>query len=331
MRIVRVLCLMFAVFLYARADIFEKNRALGKGMNLGNTLDAPTEGSWGETLDTNYFKVIADKGLKTVRIPVKWSTEERTAVDSPYTINEAFFSRVDLAINCARKNNLNAVVNIHHYDILFTNPTKEWNRFKAIWKQIAERYKNYPDSLYFEILNEPNTKLTPALWNKLLSETFTIIRETNPIRPVIIGIAEWGGIGALHKLILPNDPNIILTIHYYEPFHFTHQGASWVDSSSKWIGTKWRGTYFEKLAVRNSFNYARSYAQKYNVPIFVGEFGSGNVADSLSRYKWTSYCARLFEEYDFSWAYWAMGSTFAAYDKVKKKWNDEIANALMSN
>lgn len=331
MKSVLTACLMFAVFFTIKADIFEKNKMLGRGMNLGNTLEAPTEGAWGEALDTNYFKMIAEKGFQSVRIPIKWSTEERTAIDSPYIVNEIFFSRVDLAINSALKNHLNAIIDIHHYDTLFTNPSKEWIRFKAIWKQIAERYKDYSDSLYFEILNEPNTNLTPELWNNLLSETFTIIRETNKTRPVIIGVAEWGGVGALRKLVLPNDSNIILTVHYYEPFQFTHQGASWVTGSNKWVGNKWSGTYFQKLAIVNDFDYVRSFAQKNNVPIFMGEFGSGDVGDPESRYKWTSFCARLFEKYGFSWAYWSFGTTFAAYNSISKKWNDTIANALMSN
>lgn len=330
MKSVLSLYLIMAFSLTISADIFQKNRALGKGMNLGNTLEAPTEGSWGEKLDTNYLKIIAEKGFQTVRIPIKWSTEQRTAIDSPYTINETFFNRIDGVINCALKNKLNVIINIHHYDTLFTNPTKEWNRFKAIWKQISTRYQSYSDSLYFELLNEPNTNLTPLKWNQLLAETVPIVRETNKTRPLIIGIAEWGGVGALQKLLLPADSNLILTVHYYNPFNFTHQGASWVEGSEKYIGTKWSGTYFEKLAVINDFDFVRSYSMQNKIPVFVGEFGSGDVADAESRHKWTSFCARLFEKYDFSWAYWAFGTTFAAYERSEKKWIDTVANAMLS-
>ncbi|MGD9202629.1 MAG: cellulase family glycosylhydrolase, partial [Chitinispirillia bacterium] len=185
--------------------------------------------------------------------------------------------------------------------------------------------------LLFEILNEPNTKLTPKKWNMLLAETFPIIRESNPTRPVIIGTAEWGGVAALSKLVLPKDPNIILTIHYYSPMEFTHQGASWVKNSNAWLGTKWQGTYFQKLAIVSDFDYARHYAKKNNIPVFIGEFGALETADIESREKWNAFCTRLLEKYGFSWAYWEFSSGFGVYNNDSKKWNDALLNALMSS
>ncbi|MGD9201290.1 MAG: cellulase family glycosylhydrolase [Chitinispirillia bacterium] len=207
---------------------------------------------------------------------------------------------------------------------------KEWDRFKAIWKQIALHYKDYPDNLFFEILNEPNTNLTAKKWNSLLAETFMIIRKSNPTRPIIIGVAEWGGVGALGKLVLPKDSNIILTIHYYSPLEFTHQGASWVKGSNSWLGTKWQGTYFEKLAIVSDFDYVRNYAKKNNVPVFIGEFGAFEKADMKDRGKWTSFCARFFEKCGFSWAYWEFCSSFGIYENSSKKWNETLVTALLS-
>ncbi len=67
-------------------------------------------------------------------------------------------------------------------------------RFLAFWKQIARRFNDAPNTVLFEILNEPNGWLTPRLWNEFLGEALRIIRETNPTRTVVIGPPFWDGI-----------------------------------------------------------------------------------------------------------------------------------------
>ena len=95
-----------------------------------------------------------------------------------------------------------------------------------MWTQISQRYKDQPGEVLFEILNEPNSKLTPELWNVYLREALAIIRRTNPVRTVVIGPGQWNQVSQLDKLELPEgDRNIIVTIHSYSPMEFTHQGA----------------------------------------------------------------------------------------------------------
>ena len=78
---------------------------------------------------------------------------------------------------------------MHHHDNLFANPSAEKARFISQWEQISDYFKNYPDSLLFEILNEPHDKLTPALWNEYSKEALSVIRKTNPERCVLLGTA----------------------------------------------------------------------------------------------------------------------------------------------
>ena len=54
------------------------------------------------------------------------------------------------------------------------------------------------------------------------------VRASNPTRPVVIGGEFWSGIDSLATLPLPDDPYLVATFHYYEPFAFTHQGAPWI-------------------------------------------------------------------------------------------------------
>ena len=188
-----------------------------------------------------------------------------------------------------------------------------------------------PISVFFEVLNEPNDKLTAEIWNDYLAEAIELIRQTNPNRTLIIGTAEWGGLGALEKLVLPEDDrNIIVTYHYYNPFQFTHQGAEWVSDSDQWLGKTWTGTANQKNAVNQEFDRAVLWAEQHNRPLFMGEFGAYRKADMPSRYSWTSYVARAAEQRDISWAYWEFCSGFGIYDSSSRQWNS-LLNALIPN
>jgi len=218
---------------------------------------------------------------------------------------------------------------MHHHNDLMADPQGQKARFLAQWKQISEYFKDYPDSLVFEILNEPHDKLTAALWNDYYRDALRVIRETNPQRCVLLGVAEWGGTSALKSLtIVPNDNHLILTIHYYNPFQFTHQGAEWVEGSDAWLGTKWNDTQAERQAVIDEFQPAIALSKSKNIPIYIGEFGAYSKADMDSRVKWTRFLSRWFEQQGFSWAYWEWNSSFGIYDPQTKTYRTPLVNAL---
>ncbi|UCH64243.1 MAG: glycoside hydrolase family 5 protein [Fidelibacterota bacterium] len=307
---------------------FQQNEHLGRGVNLGNALEAPAEGDWGVTLQAEYFQLIKDAGFNAVRIPIRWSAHASSS--APYTIDSAFFDRVDWAVGHAFTTGLLAVINMHHYDGIAEDPSTHKERFLSMWEQIAFHYQDYSDSLLFEVLNEPHDQLTPNLWNGLLQDALNVIRNTNPVRTVVIGTAEWGHVQSLKELVIPvEDRNIIVTVHYYNPFHFTHQGAEWVSGSDAWMGTTWTGTTEEEQAVIDDFDEAANWAQKYHRPIFLGEFGAYSKADINSRTRWTDFVARQAEERDMSWAYWEFCAGFGVYNQGTSDWNYPILKALI--
>src|SRR5262245_61215606 len=83
----------------AKEEIGTANAKLGRGINLGNALEAPREGAWGVTLKAEYFAAIKKAGFATVRLPVKWSAHASS--DAPYTIDPKFAERVDWAVDQA--------------------------------------------------------------------------------------------------------------------------------------------------------------------------------------------------------------------------------------
>jgi len=303
----------------ARAAAFELNRRLGRGVNLGNALEAPREGEWGVVLKEAYFQLIN---------PIRWSAHADPV--EPYTIAASFFERVDWAVEQALSRGLLAVINVHHYEELMQDPGPHAERLLALWKQIAERYRDYPPELLFEILNEPSGKLDAVEWNRLLEEAIGAIRETNPDRAIIVGPAFWNSVYSLRLLKLPEeDDRLIVTVHYYNPFQFTHQGAEWVDGSEPWLGTTWQGTSAQENGVIKDLDVAASWGKENDRPIYLGEFGAYGKADMDSRALWTQFVARQAEERGMSWAYWEFGAGFGVYDRFRKEWNRPLLDALI--
>ncbi len=309
------------------ADAAAGNRALGRGMNLGNALEAPNEGEWGLTLQEDYFEQIKAAGFDSVRIPIRWSAH--AGARDPYTLDDAFCRRVDWAIKQCLSRSLAVVINMHHYDDLFGHPDDHSARFQGIWRQIAARYQNESERVFFELLNEPHDQLDAARWNKLFAETLAEVRKTNPRRLVIVGPIQWNSISELKSLELPDDRRLIVTVHYYSPFEFTHQGADWMPEAARWLGRKWTGTEAERQAVERDFDVAAAWGKEHGRPIYLGEFGAFHKADMDSRAAWTRFVRESAEERKFSWAYWEFGSGFGAYDINKRQWHQPLLEALV--
>ena len=311
-------------------DAFLMNEKIGRGFNLGNALEAPTEGEWGVVVKDEYLEIIAAAGFNSIRLPVTWPT--RTIEEPPFLIAETFLSRVDHIVETALGLDLTVVLNNHHFDALNENPAANRDWLLSIWRQLSEHYKNYPDELFFEILNEPHGAFNDdaQIWHTLAADALRIIREKNPFRMVVIGPISWNSVHYLQGFQLPEDDRgIIATFHYYDPFHFTHQGASWVgEHANDWLGTTWMGSQDERTDVNKAFDAAAAWAQEKNRPLLMGEFGAYNTADMNSRYRWTDYVCRAAEKRGFSWTYWEFGAGFGAYDRDAGQWREILLKAL---
>jgi len=309
-------------------DAFHYNRLLGLGINLGNALEAPKEGDWGLKLEAEYFQKIKDAGFSSVRIPICWSAHARA--EAPFTIDSEFFKRIDWVVEQALSRRLAAVINFHHYDALDKNPQKQLPRFLALWKQVATRYRNHSDRLFFELLNEPHEKLTDERWQSTFPRALAVVRESNPRRAVIVGPANWNSLDHLDKLRLPEDDrHLIATFHYYSPYEFTHQGADWVSGSKKWLGKTWTGMPKEQESLERDFGKVAAWAKKQRRPIYLGEFGTFQAAPMASRARWTQAVARAAEKRGFSWGYWEFGAGFGAYDRHRRAWQQPLLDALL--
>lgn len=312
--------MLMGMVVQATADVVPN---LGRGVNLGNKLDSPKGQPWGPRLEAWNFAKAKAGGFDTVRLPVRW--HEYAANTAPYTIDAKFMDSVAKALDQALANNLNVVVNIHHYDPLFEDPQAENAKFQAMWQQIAERFKDLPNErVVFEILNEPHGKLTTELWNEVFLQAYNVVRQSNPNRYIMVGPAEWGGVDAMYKLKLPADNKLIFTVHYYEPMQFTHQGAEWWKDSEQWCGMRWTATEEQQSLIRKRLDEVVTWAKAHNnIPVFLGEFGTyKKCALPEDQVRWANFVARESERRGFSWAYWEFNSGFGCHGATERDgWN----------
>jgi endoglucanase len=261
-------------------------------------------------------------------MPVKWS--DYAGKSEPFTIDEAWFTRIEKALDEAEKQKLRVVLNVHHYDEVIAMPREHLPRLKAIWKQVAARLAKRPATVYFELLNEPNSALTGELWNEFVPQLLAIVRETNPTRPVIVGPGMWNNVNELKSLRLPADKNLIVTVHYYLPHDFTHQGTPWSDARLRAIvDLRWPRNAGEEAALKRDFESVAKWAKENSRPIYVGEFGAFEKAPLESRATWTRVVVDESEKHGFSFAYWEFGAGFGAYDPKNRAWKKPLLDALI--
>jgi len=274
-----------------------------------------------------HFARIHEGGFQTVRV----NLQAFSHMNAANRLDPAWFQTLDWVVKDALANHLTVILDEHDFTDCGTNAAACRPRLMAFWEQVAERYKDAPSAVIFEILNEPNMQLTPDLWNVWFRDALAIIRKTNPERNVIIGPAFWNGIGSLNRLDLPEaDRHLIVTVHYYLPMRFTHQGAPWATETAKLSGITW-GTDDEKRVVEQDFTGVQQWSKANRRPILLGEFGAydGGGADIDSRVRYTSHVARTAESLGWAWAYWQFDSDFIVYDIGRDDWVKPIWRALI--
>lgn len=308
-------------------DRFTQNQRLGRGVNIVG-YDPIWKSRSDARMQARHFQKIHEAGFNHVRINLH--PFEFMGNAPLYEIQPVWLETLDWIIAQCKKNNLLAILDMHEFAAMADDPFGLKPKFLAFWQQMSIRYQATDENILFEILNEPNAKITPEIWNEYLKEPQSIIRATNPTRTLIIGPAFWNGIDFLQKLKLPeDDPHLIVTVHYYHPMEFTHQGAYWSTEHREKSGLCWQGSEEEMKRLQQDFIGVKSWADKHNHPIYLGEFGAYDKADMNSRARYTSVISREAERLGWSWGYWQFDSDFIVYDMNQDCWVEPILNALI--
>ncbi|WP_228853001.1 cellulase family glycosylhydrolase [Aegicerativicinus sediminis] len=384
---VTFLILSWKTILLAQITPTEMVSDMGRGINLGNVLSAPVEGAWALPFEESYFEDIANAGFKTVRIPIdflgtrttgntegysKSSGTEASYSGSPsdYVVDPNFLNRVEQIVNWGLTKNLIVILDFHgkhlrddflytfdtraNFAEFYTHPTSakrkaDNEKFRAIWAQVAERFKNYPYQLVFEIVNEPYFHLTADEMDVINTDIIQIIRGTgnnnNDRNIIIVGGGEnsYNAPLQLSDAVLNLDDNLIATFHYYLPRGFTASSDPNVNNRT----FTW-GSESDKNEVNSHFQIVKNWSQNKNIPILLGEFGADNECgfnyntgvcnseggpEADSRALYHKYLADLAIDLGFSFTAWDAGhkSNKTIYIAENRTWVENVKEALLGN
>ena len=305
--------------------------AMGPGWNLGNQLESvtdnvPEETNWGNPVITEkLIQSVTAAGFKSIRIPVSYFA--KIDDDKDYTIDSKWLDRVQEVVNYCIKNDLYAVINIHGdgYNTIDggwllcngKNQTEIKKKYKKVWKQIAERFKNYDEHLLFESMNEefdgsysePNKEYYQNIndYNQIFVDTVRKTGDNNTKRWLII--PGWntnidytaGDYGFKlptdqyrDKSIDKEEQRIMISVHYYSPWDFCGgengvitQWGNEADDPSK------TSTTCDETYMKNQLNLMKTTFADKGYPVFIGEYGSIDKTsyDSENKY-YRAYFAR---------------------------------------
>lgn len=206
---------------------------------------------------------------------------------------------------------------------------------------MAEHFKNRSEYIYYEILNEPHG-IADATWAQIQQEVIDVIREHDTEHYIVVGGAGWNGYNNLSALPVYADDKLIYTFHFYDPFIFTHQGATWGSPSMASLANvpfpyqaasmpatpnDLKGTWIESAInnyptegtinrVRQLIDIAVAFKEQRNVPIFCGELGvyipNSNNAD---RILWYEVVTEYLNQKGISWTMWDYKGGFGLFEK----------------
>ncbi|MES2923623.1 MAG: glycoside hydrolase family 5 protein [Verrucomicrobiota bacterium] len=324
------------------------HRAVAKikrGMNLGNCWDAPPPYTWGIRFTPEDIDHIAAQGFDHIRVPVAWSYYLKPGTDG-LEIDPSLLADLEPVLRRALEKGMHVLLDWHHFHALTDDPQAHRAHFVAAWETIARHFKSWPPGLFLELLNEPRDALTTEVANPIFADAIAAIHRIDPERILFVSPGNWGDIRELDKLHLPDgDDRIAVTVHCYEPFYFTHQGASWVqlralreliypgppatpfvipESLKENVGIRNFVDGYNTLpadrnpcsanAVRELLDLAREWSVCFGRPVHLGEFGSRNTGDQASRSRYARDVRALAEARHIPWALWDWKATFGYWD-----------------
>jgi endoglucanase len=272
------------------------------GWSLGNSFDAlgaAGETAWGNPLTTQpMIQAVAARGFKTVRIPCSWG--ERVGAGPSYTIDSARLDRVQAVVDWCLAAGMYAIVDMHHEDTwlipTYANETSVTAQFKAIWTQIANRFKNYNDYLVLEVMNEPRVAGSPEEWSGGTTESRTVINHlnqagidairatggNNSLRWIVITTnAATSQENAINDFVVPNDSRILISQHTYYPYSFC------LDSG----GTSTWGTDKEKTDMDIELDRINNFWRAKGLAVVIGEWSSLDKGNTAARAAHAEYYA----------------------------------------
>jgi endoglucanase len=190
---------------------------------------------------------------------------------------------------------------------LFTSRAAQ-ERFVEDWRRMAKRYRDAKVVWGYDLVNEPVEGMVADDcddWHTLAQRTARAIREIDPVTAIIVEPADWGGPAALAGFWPIDVPNVIYSVHIYEPHRFTHQGVYDKDGPAYHYPGVIEGKVWNRAELARALAPVEEFQKKWNVSIYIGEFSAIRWAPDQSAYRYLKDLIELMEERGWDWSYHA--------------------------
>lgn len=311
-----------------------------RGVNVTNWFQASSAQQIQFTKFTRQdFLNIKSLGCDVIRLPINLHAMTNGSPD--YIIDPLFFTFLDSAVSWAEELQIHLLLDNHTFDPAVNTDPEIGPVLIKVWTQMAEHYKDRSEFIYYEVLNEPHGILD-KLWGEIQQSVIDSIRSIDTIHTIIVGPAGWNSYNNLNAIPLYSDTNLIYTFHFYDPFMFTHQGASWTDPSmvplagvpfpydsarmpscppeleDTWIEWSLNNYAVDGTVerIQNLIHIAVSFMNNRKVPLFCGEFGAYQPnSDEPDRVRYYEAVSECFETNGIPWTIWDYKGGFGIFEE----------------
>jgi endoglucanase len=261
-----------------------------------------------------------------------------------------FMTELDRVVKTMLDQQLAVIIDIHpesDYKAQLLRGTEGVEHFAGLWRTLAKHFAaTDPERVFFEIMNEPEQE-DPYRWQGIESFVAEQIRQSAPNHTIIVAGAHWSGLEDLMLLEPIALPNVIYTFHDYEPFPFTHQGATWtspqvlplravpypstpeavqpnVNQEPTLSGQYWVEQYgldrWDSQRVDATLAFAEKWSDLHHAPVYCGEFGVlRDYVEPAMRAQWVHDMRVAFEKHKIGWAMWDYQANFGVVTKKDGK------------
>ncbi|MBR3852172.1 MAG: CIA30 family protein [Fibrobacter sp.] len=330
---------------------------LNKGVSFTNWLEENRKFNGTFKVGKDDIKILSDNGFKAIRLPIdldKYTlnrdefVKDATGKTELKIDSDTLFNVLDSFVEWTREYNMSLTIDYHEYDNSYNATSASNKRYQVmmaeVWKAVAAHYaSNEREDIFYELLNEPdmsNGKVTAAQWTEAAQGIIDSIRTVDKKHTLLFGDVEWYSITKLAGRTPFADTNIVYVIHSYEPFVFTHQGASWSETKDlknipfpydkakwpeysselglssttpSWVKSNVLNYYKtgNKETMLNTIYTAKAWAVKNKVPVIINEFGAYNLRSTAQdRLNYLTAMREICDTLQIPWTHWGYTGGF---------------------
>jgi aryl-phospho-beta-D-glucosidase BglC (GH1 family) len=304
--------------------------------------------------------LIKSMGFDHVRFPIEPAPLLNDTPD-PSVLNTTYLQYVDRALDMILAAGLAVIIDIHPSDefkLRMNRDERGVEAFAKFWRAFASHLsKRDPEFVFLEVINEPMVE-DGYRWYGIQGKLIAAIRSAAPDHTIIASGHRWSGLSEMLFLEPYSDANIVYNFHFYEPFAFTHQGATWAgpnlpfyknvpypsspeavqavldtiqDEPARYNLLRYGEDNWNAARIDRELALAAEWAAKRHVYITCNEFGAyRKFARAGDRVTWVHDMRVALEKHGIGWTMWDYAGGFAAVNKTNGQAQEdpELSKAL---